>query len=68
MRNPLNALLGMQEVLVHYVSEEGKRYLDVSISSCKFLMFLFSDMLDSYQIRAGQFTVAIDRFNIITSG
>ena len=51
MRNPLNAMLSMQELMKCHISAEGQKFLDVSISSCKLLLFLVNDMIDFHLIK-----------------
>lgn len=56
MRNPLNAMLQMHDVMEpHIESEQGKRGWKVSKNSCIFLLYLINDMQDYFSIKQGTF-------------
>ena len=60
IRNPLNAIINLQESLIKEVRPEIKRkILDPAINSSKLLLNLIQDMLDFAQMRKGKFRVVI---------
>ena len=65
MRNPLNAMLSMHDVLNSYIpSEEGRLNLKISRNSCIFLLTLIEDMQDYCQIKQGAFVKKETWFNL----
>ena len=50
-----------------YIKPEGMKFLNISISSCRFLIFLFDDMIDFYQILSHVLTISVERMDVISS-
>lgn len=56
MKNPLNAILSMHNVLEGFIKkEDGRRILKVSKNSCVYMLYLIHDMTDYFNIKAGVF-------------
>jgi signal transduction histidine kinase len=64
IRNPLNGIVGMLEMLDHSVKdEEGRAYLAVARSSTTLMLYLTYDITDYSQFEAGRVKVREDDFS-----
>ena len=64
-RTPLNALLGMLELLGQtQLSEEQRQYIDAMHGLADSLVNLLSDALDSSRISAGKMTLKLEEFDL----
>ena len=48
LRTPLNSINGLTLELEKYISDQGKRFLNIIKNSSKFMLFLISDLLDFF--------------------
>ena len=68
MRNPLNAMLQMHDVMEpHVVGEEGRLLWKVSKNSCIFLLYLIHDMQDYFNLKQNIFVSKKSWFDLTDS-
>jgi len=64
LRNPLNGIVGMLELIERHVKENLSvhKYWQVAYNSSNLLQFLVNDLLDYSKIEAGKLTLYFERF------
>ena len=67
LRTPTNAMLAMTQLIKESrgISEENSERLDLTVSSCTYLLCLINDLLDYSQIMAGSLKVSKISFDIV---
>ncbi len=65
IRTPMNAIIGMGDLLLESdLSDEQRRYLQVSRSAGESLLWLINDLLDLSRIEAGEFRIDAYDFDL----
>ncbi len=65
IRTPINAILGMDEMILRESQEEDIRNYAVSIKQAgKTLLSLINEILDLSKIESGKFDIVLDKYNV----
>ena len=63
LRTPLNGILGMINIAMDYIQEDGKRYLTIAKQTCELGQSLINDILDYCKLESNNLQLDLEAFD-----